>query len=280
MRVLGDDEIPDWAATLLAQAQRDAEALVPRPGRPIYGLASPELRPVFVSRCSLTNGQWEQITLSYGDAPTGPYVTVTTEVADAVLLVRDSGEADVEAVLRDAIKDDQRSQGERIPDDADTVRAEVTRERLPTGDALVVRDGGSWAARLAADGTEAVTVTLSGMGVAPEDVRLEALPDLRAIIMERYEDMVRRVAERRRNPPPRPPLPELPRPRESRRCALSLTSRLPPTLRSGRRRAPGAGHGRLPDGAPCTPRCGSAPSVNSSRWARWTRGQPTRSSPR
>jgi hypothetical protein len=210
MRVLGDDDFPEWARALLERAQRDAEALVPRPGCPIYGMASPVLRPVIVSRSSQTNGQWEQITLSYGDTPTGPYVTVTTEVADAVLFVRDSGEADVEAVLRDAIEDDRQSQGERLPDGADTVRAEVTRERLPTGDALVVRDGGSWAARLAADGTEAVTVTLSGMGVAPEDVRLETLPDLRSVIMERYEYLVRRVTELRRNPPPRPPLPELP----------------------------------------------------------------------
>jgi hypothetical protein len=210
MRVLGDDDFPEWARALLERAQRDAEALVPRPGCPIYGMASPVLRPVVVSRSSQANGQWEQITLSYGDTPTGPYVTVTTEVADAVLFVRDSGEADVEAVLRDAIEDDRQSQGERLPDGADTVRAEVTRERLPSGDALVVRDGGSWAARLAADGTEAVTVTLSGMGVAPEDVRLETLPDLRSVIMERYEYLVRRVTELRRNPPPRPPLPELP----------------------------------------------------------------------
>jgi hypothetical protein len=81
---------------------------------------------------------------------------------------------------------------------------------FPAGDALVVRYGGLWAARLSAGGTEAVTVTMTGMGVAPQDVRLEALPDLRAAIMERYEDMVRRVAERRQNPPPRPPPPELP----------------------------------------------------------------------
>ena len=210
MRVLGDDDIPGWAATLRAKAQRDADALVPRPGRPIYGLASPELRPVIVSRSTQTNGQWEQITLRYGNAPTGPYVTVTTEVADTALLARDSEEADAEAFLREAIEDDRQSQSERLPDGADTVRAEVTRERLPTGDALVVRDGASWAARLAADGTEAVTVTLSGKGVPPADVHLETLPHLRSVIMERYEYLVRRVTELRRNPPPRPPQPELP----------------------------------------------------------------------
>jgi hypothetical protein len=210
MRLIRDDEIPEWEAALLGQARQMAEALVPRPGCPIYGLASPVLRPVFVSRSSQTNNQWEQITLSYGDTVAGPYVNITTEAADPVLVVRSSsGEADVEAALRIVIDSDQ-PQGERPSGGAGAARAEVTRERLPAGDALVVRQGGLWAARLLADGTEAVTVTLAGSAAAPEDVRLEALPDLRAIILGHYEDLVRRMAERRRNPPPRPPLPELP----------------------------------------------------------------------
>jgi hypothetical protein len=210
VRVLGDDDIPEWTRALLERAQRDAETLVPRPGCPIYGMASPVLRPVIVSRSSQTNGRWELITLSHGDTLAGPYVNVTTEVADPVQVVRSSGEADVEAVLRDAIESDRQSQSGRPSGDADAARAEVTRERLPAGDALVVRHGGLWAARLPADATEAVTVTTAASGVAPADVRLEALPDLQSVIMERYEDLVRRVAERRRNPPPRPPLPELP----------------------------------------------------------------------
>jgi hypothetical protein len=210
VRVLGDDDIPEWTRALLERAQRDAEALVPRPGCPIYGMASPALRPVIVSRSSQTNGQWELITLSYGDTLAGPYVNVTTEVADPVLVVRSSGEIEVEAVLREAIESGRQSEDDHPSGEADASPAEATRERLPAGDALVVRHGGLWAARLLADGKEAVMVTLAGMGVAPEDVRLEALPDLRTIIIGHYEDLVRRMAERRRNPPPRPPLPELP----------------------------------------------------------------------
>jgi hypothetical protein len=275
VRILGDDEVPEWGAALLEQARRNAETLVPRPGCPIYGLASPVLQPVVVSRSSQINGQWEQITLSYGDTLAGPYVAVATEVADRAMFGRSSGEADVEAALRDAVDNDE-SQGESPSAGADAARARVTRERLPAGDALVVRHGGSWAARLPADGTQAVTVTLAGMGVAPEDVRLEPLADLRSIIMRRYEERVRRVAERRRNPPLRPPLPELP-PAEGIAALRALAdSTLAPwaeTRPTARTRAPGWGLKR-------SLLWQRAVREQQRIGERWTSGRPTRSSPR
>jgi hypothetical protein len=69
---------------------------------------------------------------------------------------------------------------------------DISRERLPVGDALVMRDGGSWAARLLRPpGT--VIVTIAGRDVEPGLVRLEELADLRPVIEARLAEFLARL---------------------------------------------------------------------------------------
>ena len=81
MRVVPDDEYPEFTRRLREQARRDAEELVPRPGFAVLGLAAPSLAPAFVSETMKANGEWTLVTLTYGrpeDVPAGPFATVTT----------------------------------------------------------------------------------------------------------------------------------------------------------------------------------------------------------
>ncbi|HET6191147.1 MAG TPA: hypothetical protein VFE59_29610 [Trebonia sp.] len=81
MRVVPDDEYPEFIRRLREQARRDAGELVTRPGFPIFGLAAPSLTPALVSETTKTNGEWTLITLTYGrpeDLPAGRYAAVTT----------------------------------------------------------------------------------------------------------------------------------------------------------------------------------------------------------
>jgi len=223
MRRIWDDDYPEWAQRLQDTARQQAEALVPRPGCPIHGLASPALRPVIVGESSMSSYlggardqmAWEHITLCYGDTTAGPYVKVTTAATDGLAMSSRSNSSDpagqLERRLRLELEPDQAiadRDRERWSDSEPAGEpAAVTRERLAMGDAVIARRGDAWAARLAGDGTEAVTVTVMGMGVAITDVRLERLPDLRDIIMARYEEQVRRIAQARRQPPSPPPPP-------------------------------------------------------------------------
>jgi len=68
-----------------------------------------------------------------------------------------------------------------------------------------------WAARLLAGGAapggaDAVTVTIAGRDLAPRDVRLKTLADVRPVIEARLTDLLRRIEQRRR-PSPEPPPP-------------------------------------------------------------------------
>jgi hypothetical protein len=213
MHVMRDDDGSEWRRLLRERARRDAEELVPRPGYPIYGLASPVLRPVIVSESQRFNDEWTSIKLSYGDTRAGPYVNVTTAAVNPAMtsVARGNPEQKVEEDLQYAIERHERARGGRHPSDDEAAPGGTARRRLPTGDALVVWDGARWAARLLAGGVAAgdVVVTIVGQGVAPEDVRLETLPDLRAIIEAGAEERVRRIERNQRNPRPRPPLPEL-----------------------------------------------------------------------
>jgi hypothetical protein len=56
MRVVPDDEYPEFIRRLRVRARRDADELVPRPGFPVYGLAAPSLTPAVVSQTTRTNG--------------------------------------------------------------------------------------------------------------------------------------------------------------------------------------------------------------------------------
>ena len=216
MREVPDDERDEHLRMLRVQARRDAEALAPRPGHPVYGLAAPSLTPAAVTQYQLSDGEWSAIMLTYGpwgDPQAGPYVAVTTMATDTATIGQaGSGpmhSGGLEAELRSMIEDERYrfggSSGRR------TERAEplaVNRETLPAGLALVCRSETVWAARLlpADPPTESVVVTIVGVGVgvAPESVRLERVPDLRPMIEARFET-IRAMIERSRAKAPPPP---------------------------------------------------------------------------
>jgi hypothetical protein len=201
---------------LREQAQRDAEVLAPRPGHPVYGLAAPSLTPAAVTQYQLSDGEWSAIMLTYGpwgDPQAGPYVAVTTMATDAATMAHagsgpmqgDGQEAELRSVVEDEYYRFRRSIARR------TERSEplaVSRETLPAGQALVCRGEMVWAARLlpADPPTESVVVTIVGVGavgVAPESVRLERLPDLRPMIEARFETITAMI-ERSRGKARRP----------------------------------------------------------------------------
>ena len=216
MREVPDDERAEYLRMLREQARRDAEALAPRPGHPVYGLAAPSLTPAAVTQYQLSDGEWSAITLTYGPwgkPQAGPYVAVTTMATDTATIGQaGSGpmhSGGLEAELRSMIEDERyrfRGSGARRTERAEPLA--VSRETLPAGPALVCRSETVWAARLlpADPPTESVTVTIVGVGVgvAPESVRLERLPDLRALIEARFET-IRAMIERSRGKAPPPP---------------------------------------------------------------------------
>jgi hypothetical protein len=227
MRVVPDDEYPEFIRRLREQARRDAEELVPRPGFPIYGLAAPSLTPAFVSETTKANGEWTLITLTYGrpeDVPAGPYVTVTTlplpPEADRPVIEfgMPTGRHGIgpEGELRFAVEReqdraarwaedsgaDESSAGDSSAGDSSAEPVVVGRETLPAGEALIVRQGIVWAARPLA-GQARVAVTVVGRGVSPESVRLEQVPSLRPLIEARSSELTRRIkwARARLRPP-------------------------------------------------------------------------------
>jgi hypothetical protein len=224
MRVVHDDEYPEFIRRLREQARRDADELVPRPGFPVYGLAAPSLTPAVVSETTRANGEWTLITLTYGrpeDAPAGPYVTVTTLAVspDADKPGFETGMpagrhgTGVEGELRLAVEREQDRAGLEAGDAGhDGPAAEpavIARETLPDGEALVVRQGIVWAARLL-PGEARVAVTVVGRGISPDSVRLEQVPSLRPLIQARSEELIRRIERNRGKLRPSLPVPDLP----------------------------------------------------------------------
>jgi hypothetical protein len=214
VRVLRAGDAGWFAEKQREQARWDAAVLVPRPGCPIFGLASPALRPVRVAGYQVQNGDWMSIGLRYGEINAGPGVTVTTAAVAAVAATVAAAEQDqaadkisagnnsmdgvsadkisadkISADLREAIDLAECNPGVAIR----TARpGEVSRERLPAGDALVMRDGGCWAARLLTPpGT--VIVTIAGRDVDPAQVFLEELADLRPVIEARLAEFLARL---------------------------------------------------------------------------------------
>ena len=214
MREVPEDERAERLRMLREQARRDAEALTPRPGHPVYGLAAPSLTPAAVTQYQLSDGEWSAITLTYGpwdDPQAGPYVAVTTNATDAAMIAQaGSGPMqgdDPEAELRYVVEDERyRFAGSIARRTEWSQPLAVDRETLPAGPALVCRSETVWAARLlpADPPTESVAVTIVGMGVAPESVRLEGVPDLRPMIAARFET-IGALIERSRGKA-RPPL--------------------------------------------------------------------------
>jgi len=181
-----DDERAGLARRLREQAERDAAALVPRPGYPIFGLASPALEPVTIPQYDVEDDTWLRIKLGYGDPSSGPYVTVTTSVTHVL-----QGELGVElgeAADLPEVRDGVLQRDDEVID--------LGHEQLPAGQAFVLRHRVSWAARLQSQ-LETVRVTIAGRHVDPADVRLEEVKDLRPVIEARLLAILSRLE----NPP-------------------------------------------------------------------------------
>jgi len=216
MREVPDDERAEHLRLLREQADRDAEALAPRPGHPVYGLAAPSLTPAAVTQYQLSDGEWSAIMLTFGpwgDPQAGPYVAVTTMATDAATIGQTGSgpmpSGGLEAELRSMIEDERyRFGGSRARRTEWAKPLVVNRETLPAGPALVCRSETVWAARLLPEDppTDSVAVTIVGVGVAPESVRLERVPDLRPMIEARFET-IRAMIECGRGKA-RPPLTE------------------------------------------------------------------------
>ena len=178
----------EWVKRMRALARQDAEEMVPRPDFPVFGVSSPRLEPAALAAYEQVNGSWTAVTLAYGpwDAAPGPYVAVKSERADPELAAARAGAPGrgPEAGLLRAIdaERDRLAASTGVDEDEPAGPPRYSREELPAGAALVARHGTVWAARLdrpmdrpadrPMDGAAEVTVTITGRGVGPEQVRL------------------------------------------------------------------------------------------------------------
>jgi hypothetical protein len=215
----------EWVKRMRALARQDAEEMVPRPDFPVSGVSSPRLEPAALAAYEQVNGSWVAVTLAYGawDAAAGPYVAVRSERADPELVAATAGAPGAsgrrpEAGLLRAIdaERDRLAASTGVDEDEPAGPPRYSREELPAGAALVARHGTVWAARLdrpvdstvdrtvgrPVDRSGEVTVTITGRGVSPEQIRLSPVSDLRPLFEARNEILGRLAERRRREPPP------------------------------------------------------------------------------
>jgi hypothetical protein len=244
MRQVPEPDGGEWAARMRERARLDAEDLLPRPAFGVYGLAAPPLRPIALAEAGRVDGEWETITLAYGDwaDPAGPFVTV----ASAAVRPGAPGlgaEAELVRVIdqeRNRLADHAGVDEEEPPGPP-----EYWPEELRVGElrfsGLLCRHGSVWTARLLADG---VIVTVAGRGVGQGSVRLDPVADLEPYLRGRGE-MLGRLAERHRQQPP--PVPEpaegVAAYRALAEAALGSQARLLAALRAGREPRHRAGEG-------------------------------------
>jgi hypothetical protein len=190
------------------RARLDAEELVPRPDFQVLGVAVPRLRPAALAEFQQVNGEWESVTVAYGDwdAPTGPYLAVATTAVRADPVRRNE-----RAALLRAIDSERNRVADHagVDDEEPAGPPRFTRSRLAFGDALTCQHGNVWAARLLTDDPPAagitgprVSVTIIGRGITPDSVRLEPVRDLRSLLQARNEILGQLIERRRRQPPP------------------------------------------------------------------------------
>ena len=200
----------EWVKRMRALARQDAEEMVPRPDFPVFGVSSPRLEPAALAAYEQVNGSWTAVTLAYGawDAAPGPYVAVKSARADPELstaLAGAPGRGPEAGLLRaiDAERD-RLAASTGVDEDEPAGPPRYSREELPAGAALVARHGTVWAARLdrPVDRTAEVTVTITGRGAGPEQVRLFPVSDLRPLFEARNEILGRLAERQRREPPP------------------------------------------------------------------------------
>lgn len=202
MRQVPAPDHSEWVRRMRERARLDAEELLAHPPFDVFGLAEPVLRPEALAQSGRVNGEWETITLAYGDwaDPAGPFVTITTEV-----IRPDAPGADAEADLVDVIgrERDRVADHAGVDEDEPTGSPEYRHADLRVGEVnvrgLVCSHGGVWAARLRAG---QLTVTIAGRGIAAGSVRLGPVADLGPYLRGRGEVLARLAERYRQQPPP------------------------------------------------------------------------------
>jgi hypothetical protein len=206
MREVPGADDAEWVMRMRALARQDAEDMVPRPDFPVFGVSAPRLEPAALAAYEQVNGSWAAVTLAYGawEMAAGPYVAVRSERAEPELTALTAGtpRRGPEAGLLHAIdaERDRLAASTGVDEDEPAEPPRYSREDLPAGAALVARHGTVWAARL--DGAADVTVTITGRGAGPGEVRLSRVSDLRPLFEARNEILGRLAERRRRQPPP------------------------------------------------------------------------------
>jgi hypothetical protein len=126
-----------------------------RPPFGVFGLAAPQLRPIALAEAERVDGEWETITLAYGDGadPAGPFVTVTSAVVrpDAPGLGTEAELLDVIDQERNRLADHAGVDEEEPPGPPDYGQEEFLAGGVRVS-GLVGRLGSVWAVRLRASG--------------------------------------------------------------------------------------------------------------------------------
>ena len=235
MRQVPEPDGGEWVARMRERARLDAEHLRPHPPFVVFGLAVPLLRPMALAEAGRVDGEWETITLAYGDwaNPAGPFVTV----ASAAVRPGAPGlgaEAELVRVIdqeRNRL-DDHAGMDEQEPPGPPEFSPTELRVGGRRVSGLLGRHGDAWTARLLADG---VIVTVASRGVAPGSVRLQPVVDLEPYLRGRGE-MLGRLAERhrRQQPPVLEPAEGVAAHRALAEAALESQARFLGALRAGR----------------------------------------------
>src|SRR5580704_4556713 len=202
MRHVPEPDRDDWIARMRERARLDAEELVPRPGFGVFGLAEPKLRPAALAETSQVNGEWDSISLAYGDweGADAPRVTVTTAARRASESAR---EAEAELLWALAQERNRIAAHADIDEDDPDEPPEYSRTEQSLGAervaGLLGRQGNVWAARVEAHGR---IVTIVGRGLEPASVRLEPVTDLAPYLQGRNQVLGRLVERQRLQPAP------------------------------------------------------------------------------
>lgn len=242
MRQVPEPDGGEWVRRLRERARLDAEELLPRPPFSVFGVAAPRLRPAILAEAGRVDGEWETVTLAYGDwaDPAGPFVAVTTTATQPDASVLDAETELVRVIDRER---NRIADHAGVDENEPSWPPEYRREELRIGDrrisGLACRHGSVWAARMREGG---VTVTVAGRGVGPGSVRL--VVDLGPYLRERGE-MLGQLAERhlQQPPPVLEPTQGVAAFRALAEAALNSQARLSDALRSGREPRHRAGEG-------------------------------------
>ena len=237
-----DDEHADWVRRMREVARADAEAMVPSPDFPVYGLVSgvDGTTDGALTTWERVNDVCQHVELGYGDplAPGGPLVLVRTAISGddqpalAEELAREHDRIAEHAGVDDPAPDVPPSTGElAVPVDGRPITGELCQQ------------GPLWVIRLT---RPEVVITVIGRGLPVGEVALATVPDLRPAWQRRGRwlgDVVRAWRSR--------PVPEL-MPAAGTRAhralvdyILDVQERELPARRAGQRPRRRAGDGNL-----------------------------------